>query len=77
MRVELASLNHCAVFFLSRTDANFFWYYYKITFMLKNPFLENLRVIHAQKLFVMKINSGMGKKENALTAVTMNTVSPD
>ena len=30
MRAELAGLNHCAVTFLSRADANLCWYYYTI-----------------------------------------------
>ena len=28
MHAELASLNHCAVPYLSRAGVNFYWYYY-------------------------------------------------
>ena len=32
MRAKLASLNHCAVPFLSRAAANFCWYYYTMQY---------------------------------------------
>ena len=47
MRAELGNLNHCAVPFLSCTDANLCWYYY-ITDTDINNFSDNVMVLDVQ-----------------------------
>ena len=48
MRSELASLNHCAVLFLSRAGANLYWYYNSISHQSMLTFTDRFYELRAR-----------------------------